>query len=207
MLGINSYYGWYEGKEDRSTRDLGDLAPYLRAMHAKYPSKAIVMTEFGAEATDQGPAGVKQTFAFQERYLQRNLEIVDRLGFMGGAIYWTVREFAVKPNWDGGAHPEVRDGIHNKGLIAYDGSPKPAWQAARAAFQATPLYRDDPRAVQRAELSTSTSLLGSTALVGGVLALVLALLALDAWCLRDIWRALRPRPPETAEVVALRRVA
>nr|MBA3328933.1 beta galactosidase jelly roll domain-containing protein [Solirubrobacterales bacterium] len=206
MLGINSYYGWYEGKAERSTANLGDLAAYLRAMHAKYPRKALVMTEFGAEATDPGPADLKQTFAFQRRYLERNLEIVDRLGFMGGAIYWTVREFAVKPGWDGGAHPEVRDPIHNKGLIAYDGARKPAWKAAQAAFRATPLYRDDPRAVQRAQLSTSTSLLGSTALVGGVLALVLALLALDAWCLRDIWRSLRRDPPE-AEVLTLRRVA
>jgi hypothetical protein len=32
MLGINSYYGWYAGKSNRSTADLDDLAPYLRAM-------------------------------------------------------------------------------------------------------------------------------------------------------------------------------
>ena len=105
MLGINSYYGWYEGKADRSTADIDDLAPYLRAMRDKYPGKALVITEFGAEATEPGPADVKQTYAFQTQYLKRNLDIIDRLGFMGGAIYWTAREFAVKPHWDGGAHP------------------------------------------------------------------------------------------------------
>ena len=103
MLGINSYYGWYKGKTDRSTADLDDLAPYLRAMRDKYPGKALVITEFGAEASEPGPADVKQTYAFQTQYLKRNLDIVDRLGFMGGAIYWTAREFAVKPDWDGGA--------------------------------------------------------------------------------------------------------
>ena len=208
LLGINSYYGWYEGKEERSTANLSDLAPYLRAMRRKYPRHAMVITEFGAESTDRGPADVKQTFAFQSEYVRRNLEIVERLGFMGGSIYWTLREFAVKPRWDGGAHPEDRDSIHNKGLIAYDGSPKPAWNVAAASFRATPLFRGDPRAVAVAQLSAPSSGIGGGLLVGGVLAVILALLALDLWCVRDILRARTPRDPAPAgEVVALRRVA
>ena len=207
MLGINSYYGWYEGKPDRSVADIEDLAPYLRAMRDKYPGKALVMTEFGAEATEPGPADVKQTYAFQTQYLKRNLDIVDRLGFMGGAIYWTAREFAVKPNWDGGAHPAVRDSIHNKALITYDGKIKPAFTAAQEAFKATPLYRDDPAAVARAQLSEPGSLIARSLLFLGVLGFVVALLALDAMCLRDIWRAWRP--PGQGELVELpaRRVA
>jgi beta-galactosidase/beta-glucuronidase len=199
MLGINSYYGWYEGKPDRSTADLADLEPYLRAMHAKYPEQALVMTEFGAEATEPGPADVKQTYAFQSKYLERNLDVIDRLGFMGGAIYWTSREFAVKPRWDGGAQPLVRDSIHNKALIAYDGTPKPAFEVARAAFRATPLYRADPAAVARAELSEGTPIVLRLALVVGVLGLMAALMALNAICLRDIWR-LRPREAEVVEL-------
>ena len=207
MLGINSYWGWYEGKANRSTADIDGLAPYLRAMRDKYPGKALVITEFGAEATEPGPADVKQTYAFQTQYLKRNLDIIDRLGFMGGAIYWTAREFAVKPKWDGGAHPRVRDSIHNKALITYDGKIKPAFTAAQEAFKATPLYRDDPEAVLRAELSASGSLLSRGLLFVGVLGFVVALLWLDAWCLRDIWRTWRP--PGEGQVVELpaRRVA
>ena len=204
VLGINSYYGWYEGKKDRSTADIDDLAPYLRAMRTKYREPALVITEFGAEATDAGPAATKQTYAFQTNYIRRNLDIVDRLGFMGGAIYWTAREFAVKPFWDGGAHPPDRDSIHNKGLISYEGKVKPAFAATQDAFKATPLYRGDPGAVARAELSEPRSILLRTLLSLGVLGLVVALLALDAWCLREIWRALRPRE---AQVVELRRAA
>ncbi|MEA2155415.1 MAG: beta-galactosidase, partial [Solirubrobacteraceae bacterium] len=206
VLGINSYYGWYDGKADRSTADLGDLAPYLRAMRAKYPDRALVITEYGAEANQDGPANVKQTYAFQTNYIRRNLDTVDRLGFMGGAIYWTAREFAVKPHWDGGAHPPpgTRDSIHNKGLISYDGKVKPAFAFAQKEFKATPLYRDDPAAVARAQLSEPGSILLRTLLTTGVLALVIALLALDAWCLREIWLALRPRE---AQVVELRRRA
>lgn len=207
MLGINSYYGWYEGKADRSTADIDDLAPYLRAMRDKYPGKALVITEFGAEATEPGPADVKQTYAFQTQYLKRNLDIVDRLGFMGGAIYWTAREFAVKPYWDGGAHPPERDSIHNKALITYDGKIKPAFAAAQDAFKATPLYRDDPDAVVRAQLSESRSLIARSLLFSGVLAFVLALLAFDAWCLRDIYRAWRPLGEGQVVELPTRRVA
>jgi len=206
MLGINSYYGWYAGKPERSTANLADLEPYLRAMHAKYPEQALVMTEFGAEATEPGPADVKQTYAFQTKYLQRNLDIIDRLGFMGGAIYWTSREFAVKPRWDGGAQPLVRDSIHNKALIAYDGTHKPAFAAAQAAFKATPLYRDDPAAVARAELSESPAIALRLLLVIGALALVAALLVLDVLCLRDIWRY-RPREAQVVELPHRRRAA
>ena len=207
MLGINSYYGWYEGKANRSTADIDDLAPYLRAMRDKYPGKALVMTEFGAEATEPGPVDVKQTYAFQTQYLKRNLDVVDRLGFMGGAIYWTAREFAVKPHWDGGSHPRLRDSIHNKALISYDGKIKPAFTAAQEAFKATPLYRDDPGAVARAQLSEPGSLVPRTLLFVGVIAVILALLTLDAWCLRDIWRAWRPRGEGQVVELPTRRVA
>lgn len=209
-LGINSYYGWYKGKKDRSTANLADLEPYLRAMHSKYPGKAIVMTEFGAEASEPGPADVKQTYAFQKQYVERNLDIVDRLGFMGGAIYWTAREFAVKPDWDGGAEIPMarRDSFHRKGLIAYDGKIKPAFNTAKDAFEATPLYRDDPAAVARAELSGGDPLVLRALLFIGVFGAIAALLALDAWCMRDIWRAWRP-PHGEGQVVELptRRVA
>jgi len=205
-LGINSYYGWYDGKANRSTADIDDLAPFLRAMRTKYERQALVMTEYGAEANENGPANVKQTYAFQSNYIKRNLDIVNRLGFMGGAIYWTAREFAVKPHWDGGAHPppSQRDSIHNKGLISYAGKVKPAFAVAQKEFAATPLYRDDPAAVARAQLSDPGSIVLRTLLLVGVLAFVTALLAFDAWCLREIWQALRPRD---AQVVQLRRAA
>jgi hypothetical protein len=204
-LGINSYYGWYAGKADRSTARLADLAPFLRGMRADYPDQALVITEYGAEANQSGPASVKQTYAFQSDYIRRNLDIVDRLGFMGGAIYWTAREFAVKPHWDGGGHPPPvqRDSIHRKGLISYDGKVKPAFAVAQREFKATPLYRD-PEAVSRAQLSEPGSLILRSLLTIGVFGLVVALLALDVWCLRGIWHALRP--PE-AQVVELRRRA
>jgi beta-glucuronidase len=121
-----------------------------------------------------------------------------------------VREFAVKPYWDGGAHPPPadRNSIHHKGLISYDGVPKPAWGIARAAFHATPLYRDDATSTTHIKLAESSSGAGEIGLVFGVLLLILGVLAFDLWCVRGIWRALQAEPPRrTAEVITLRRVA
>ncbi len=205
VLGINNYFGWYAGQRQHSTARIEDLAPYLRLMHARYPEQAMVMTEFGAEANVAGPASVKQTYAFQSNYIRQTLGIVDALGFMNGAIYWTLREFAVKPHWDGGAHRHdiVHDSIHHKGLIAYDGQRKPAWAMASSLLAAQPLYPASPVLTPRGPRAwapvASWALL--IALVFGVcLALVVSL-----WSFSGIWgaeprslpRAPRPRRPDT----------
>jgi beta-glucuronidase len=156
-----------------------------------------VVTEFGAEATLDGPAGRKQTYAFQAAYVEQSLKIIEDAPNISGAIYWTLQEFAVKPFWDGGAELESiqTDSIHNKGLIAYDGSVKPAFAVARREFASIPLYRDGGPPAQGADP------LGWI-VAGGVPAAILAMLLLSGWALRDIWRS--TRPPQ-AQVVALPR--
>jgi hypothetical protein len=199
LIGVNSYFGWYPGRASRATGRLSELAPYLRQFHRRYPQAALVMTEFGAEATKPGPASEKQTYAFQSRYLTQTLDIVHRVGFMDGAIYWTLREFAVKPHWDGlESHPRpgiATDSIHNKGLIAYDGRPKPAFAVAAKAFAATPLYLTGPGSVP-----ASPSDLGGALEIAAALLALLAVCAFDVWCFRVLRR---PEPP--AFVLRLRR--
>jgi hypothetical protein len=143
LLGISNYYGWYTGKAGHSTADLGGLVPFLRLTHERYPDQALVMSEFGAEATFAGPASEKQTYAFQTDYLEQTLAAAATLPFLNGAIYWTLREFAVKPDWNGGPpRPGItHTSIHHKGLIAYSGAEKPAFRVAAELFAHTPLYR------------------------------------------------------------------
>ncbi|HEX2084370.1 MAG TPA: glycoside hydrolase family 2 TIM barrel-domain containing protein [Solirubrobacteraceae bacterium] len=194
LLGLNSYFGWYQGDENHETGNLDDLEPFLRQSREYYERQALVMTEFGAEATMEGPEHVKETYAFQSRYVDHNLALIRRLGFMSGAIYWTLREFAVKPDWDGGAErvDVVRDSIHNKGLLTYEtGERKPAWDVARNHFTSTPLYRSAPSRAVAAATGTGPRAdggLGSGALTGGVIGLLLTLAGLMVWFLRDIWR-------------------
>jgi len=108
-----------------------------------YPRQAQIITEFGAESTFHGPASEKETYAFQARYVADNLRVVSQMPWLAGAIYWTAREFYVKPDWDGGARRSgvERDALHNKGLLHYDGTPKPAFHEARRLFSRTLVYR------------------------------------------------------------------
>ncbi|WP_205696349.1 glycoside hydrolase family 2 protein [Conexibacter sp. SYSU D00693] len=204
LLGINSYFGWYPGKKDRSTANIEDLGPFLRATQRKYPGAALIVTEFGAESTFDGPASVKETYAFQTDYVRRVLDVVERTPRIGGAIYWTLREFAVKPDWDGGAKRTgiPRDGIHNKGLITYEGQRKPAWDVLAADAQRTALWRGSTEVAE----ATGTRVpegrggLGDAlpwlALVGGLI----VLLGIPVWAFRGLMRDSRggagaPPPP------------
>jgi beta-glucuronidase len=63
---------------------------------------------------------------------------------LSGAIYWTLREFEIFPGWAGGAGrrpPQYgRNTRHHKGLIAYGGERKPAFEVVRERYARTPLY-------------------------------------------------------------------
>jgi beta-glucuronidase len=139
LLGINNYFGWYVGKPSHPTGNFLDLEPYLQKMHRRYPAQSLVMTEFGAEATRSGPVDEKGTYEFQADYVTRVMDVIARNEFMDGSLYWTVREFAVKPDWLGGIDPSFDphpDAIHNKALIGYDGFVKPAFDVMKERIAA-----------------------------------------------------------------------
>src|SRR6185312_7504720 len=126
-----------------SVADFGELAPFLRQSHVRYPRQALVVSEFGAEALYDGPVSVKGTFEFQSDYLRRTSAALAGLPFMNGSIYWALRDFAVSPGWKGGAALPVgypTDGINHKGLIAYDGTEKPAFAVAASLFEQIPAF-------------------------------------------------------------------
>jgi beta-glucuronidase len=143
VLGISHYFGWYTGLPGHPITDFNQLSPFLRQAHARYPNQALVVAEYGAEGLFQGPVTTKGTYDFQKDYLQRTLGVLNQLPFMNGAIYWTLREFAVNPGWVGGAELPPDDppnGLHHKGLIAYDGTEKPAYATAQQLFAELPAY-------------------------------------------------------------------
>ena len=140
VIGFNHYLGWYPCPPAAQT-SLSQLGPFIERLRSDYPRQGIVMSEFGAEATREGPATEKDTYAFQTDYLRKSLDIVDAHPYVAGAIWWALREFAVKPAWDGGACRPAAEStsIHRKGLLNYDGTPKPAWQAAKDRFSLVPV--------------------------------------------------------------------
>jgi beta-glucuronidase len=142
MIGLNQYVGWY-----RWVPDFSLLEPYLYELRDLYPAKAIVMTEWGAEGRPElanAPPELKGGYPFQTFHAQRTIDVIDRSPVLSGAIYWTLREFEIYPGWTGGAgrrearyEPNTR---HQKGLLTYDGQPKPVYGVLRDRFRATPLY-------------------------------------------------------------------
>ncbi len=143
VLGISDYFGWYTGPAGHSIASFSQLEPFLSQAHARYPKQALAVSEYGAEGLYDGPATVKGTYEFQSDYLQETLAVLNQLPFMNGSIYWTLREFAVGPGWTGGAllpAGDVPDGLHHKGLIAYDGVPKPVYGVAQQLLAKSPAF-------------------------------------------------------------------
>ncbi len=135
VIGINDYFGWYPGPNGQIA-DRDALPEYLDSVRACYPSKAIFVSEFGAEANRDGPVEEKGTFQFQQDFLNYHLAVHGSRPWLSGSIYWALQEFRVRPNWDGG-NPRSNPPIHEKGLLRFDGSKKPAWFDAQRLFAAT----------------------------------------------------------------------
>jgi hypothetical protein len=143
VLGINDYFGWYQGRPGHSVASFTELAPFLTLQHARYPHPALVVSEFGAEALYSGLASVKGTYQFQSDYVRNTIGVLNTLPFMNGSIYWTLREFAVRPGWKGGLTPLPQDpltGLTHKALISYGGIEKPAFSVAQKMFADPPPF-------------------------------------------------------------------
>jgi beta-glucuronidase len=136
IIGINEYFSWYAGP-DGSTADPTLLSDFLDKMRRCYRPQALAVTETGAEASRDGPVEERGTFQFQQAYARFQFDELAKKTFLSGATWWALREFRVRPNWDGG-NPRPSPPIHQKGLISYDGVRKPAWADVQRSYAATP---------------------------------------------------------------------
>ena len=116
MIGINDYFGWYNGPRGTiSDRNAADRLPQPAALPT-IRTRRIVITEFGAEANRHGPVTEKGTFEFQSEFLEYHLGVFAPKPFVSGAMIWSLRDFRVKPGWAGG-NPLPRPPVNEKGLI------------------------------------------------------------------------------------------
>ena len=136
VLGLNDYFGWYAGPSGQIFDRLG-LSHYLDAAHRCYRNKALVVSEFGAEANRAGPIEEKGTFAFQQDFVDYQLGVLAAKPWLSGAIYWALMDFWVRPNWRGG-DPRPSPPLFQKGLETQDFVRKPAWQNVHAWFARAP---------------------------------------------------------------------
>jgi beta-glucuronidase len=138
-LGVNDYFGWYPGPEN-SIADRNGLGPYLERLHYDYPRQALFVTELGAEANRAGAATEKGTYAFQQDFLTWHLSVIGGKPFVNGALVWILKDFHVKPSYDGG-NPKPDPPLNEKGLVDLTGARKPAFETVRRMFQAVPKPR------------------------------------------------------------------
>ena len=144
LVGINDYFGWYPGPSGQIF-DRARLSAYLDAVRQCYPGKALMITEFGAEANRDGPAEEKGTWAFQQDFVNFHLAVYASKPWLSGALYWALNEFRIRPGWNGGnPRPSVAP-IHQKGLTVYGTwARKPAWVDAERDFRRTQQYGPPP---------------------------------------------------------------
>jgi len=138
VIGINDYFGWYPGPGG-ALADRTFLSEYLDGVRACYPRHAIMVTETGAEANRNGPVEEKGTYQFQQEYINYHYRIYAEKPWLSGALYWALKEFRVRPEWDGG-NPRPSPPTHQKGVVAFDGTRKPGYFDLQRDFTQTNQY-------------------------------------------------------------------
>jgi beta-glucuronidase len=144
VIGINEYFGWYSGPNGQIA-DRSLLSDYLDSVRQCYPQKAIVITETGAEANRDGPVEERGTYQFQQDFANFHYGVYATKPWLSGALWWTLEEFAVRPNWEGG-NPWPFSPIHQKGLITMDGTKKPAFTDIQRIYKGTQQWGGAPAA-------------------------------------------------------------
>jgi beta-glucuronidase len=95
-----------------------------------------MISEFGAEANRDGPIEERGTHQFQQDFMAYHHGIYATKPWLSGAIWWALQEFRVRPAWDGG-NPRSSPPLHQKGVVSFDGVPKPAFATLQQLFRGT----------------------------------------------------------------------
>jgi Glycosyl hydrolases family 2, TIM barrel domain/Glycosyl hydrolases family 2, sugar binding domain/Glycosyl hydrolases family 2 len=135
VIGYNDYFGWYDAGGG-TTDDRDGLSPYLDSLRACYPKKALMVTEFGFEASRPGPVEQHGTYEFQADAAAFHLGVFASKPWLSGAIYFDLQDFAVQPGWTGD-NPLPDPPWLQKGLIDRYGAPKPAFSLISAIYHRT----------------------------------------------------------------------
>jgi beta-glucuronidase len=143
VIGFNDYFGWFDagggGTDDRS-----QLGPFLDGLRACYPTKALMVTEFGFEANRHGPVEERGTYEFQSDAAAYHLGVFATKHWLSGAMYFALQDFASRPGW-GGGNPWPNPPWVQKGLVTPAGKLKPAFSVVSTIFHSTVQMAPDRR--------------------------------------------------------------
>jgi hypothetical protein len=139
-IGGTNYEGWYANLHGTPQAVRAGIVDWLGRLRAAFPGKALVVTEFGAEANDLNAAGAPGSQGFQASLLARHVGVYRSQPWLNGMLVWNIQDFALSPTFAGGSvrrqAPGIAlvQGINQKGLFTYDGRPKPAAAVVRSLY-------------------------------------------------------------------------
>jgi hypothetical protein len=138
-VGFTEYVGLVE-RAGRSVAEQDALVrSWVASLRRLFPGKVAVVTEFGANANARNRPERPGGYAFQARLIASRIALY-RSTPLSGTLVWTLRDYAVAPDFTAAAvrraNPGIRltPGLSEKGLFGYDGRAKPAVRAVRRAF-------------------------------------------------------------------------
>ena len=138
------YTGWYDSPQDTPAQQRAMIGSRLAAMHRTFAGKVLVISEFGAESNTLNPPGSPGSFGFQADLLARHIAVYERDRALSGMLIWNLRDYPLNPTFEGGSihtklpHVRLIEGLNQKGLYTYGGSPKPAVGVVARLFRALP---------------------------------------------------------------------
>jgi hypothetical protein len=144
ILGLTNYVGWYESTYASQAGIARVVRSKVASLRRAFPRRAIVVTEFGAEAGWRNPSLRPGGYGFQARLLATHIRTYRDIPALSGMLVWALDDFAVSPQFLGGSIkrlvPGIRlvRGLNQKGLFSYSGRPKPAAAVVSRAFARMP---------------------------------------------------------------------
>lgn len=135
VIGDNEYFGWFDagggGDDDRDA-----LSPFLDTVRACYPHKAIMITEFGFDGSRDGPVEERGTYEFQANSVAFHLNVFASKPWLSGAMYFALQNYVAFPQYSGG-DPRADPPYNQKGLVDFQGNPKPAFNVVSQIYHST----------------------------------------------------------------------
>jgi hypothetical protein len=141
VLGLTNYTGWYDHTYASQALIASVIRSNVLALRRAFPRRAIVVSEFGAEANGVNARWRPGGYGFQARLLRTHLRTYASIPSLSGMLVWTLSDFAVSPLFLGGSIngivPGIRlvRGLNQKGLFTYAGRAKPAAAVVAKAFR------------------------------------------------------------------------
>jgi beta-glucuronidase len=135
VIGFNDYLGWFD-EGGGTTADRQALGPYLDFLHACYPNKGLMISEFGFEGNRHGPVEERGTYEFQADMARYHLGVIASKPYISGAIWFALQNFAAWPGWTGG-NPQGDPPFVEKGEIDQYGNHTPLFGVIQSIYKST----------------------------------------------------------------------